>query len=91
MAKLKTGRHTGAIKTHRQSVRRMLRNRSLKKKAREAAREFLAGLKDKAKAKTLASAAASTLDKAAKKGTIHWKTAARRKSRIALRLQKAAA
>lgn len=90
MAKLKTGRHTGAIKTHRQSVRRTLRNKILKKKAREVTKEFLASLSDKAKAGKLLNSAASSWDKAAKKGTIHWKTAARRKARLAARLAKAA-
>ncbi len=93
MAKLKTGRHTGAIKTHRQSVRRMLRNRIIKKKAREAQKDFLAAVdgKDKTKAAALLKAVSSNWDKAAKKGTIHWKTAARKKSRLAHRLAKVAA
>lgn len=90
MAKLKTGRHTGAIKTARQAARRTLRNRLLKKKAREVTKEFLASLSDKAKAGKLLVGASSSWDKAAKKGSIHWKTAARRKSRLALRLAKPA-
>ena len=93
MAKLKTGRHTGAIKTHRQSLRRMLRNRIIKKKAREAQKEFQASIdgKDKVKAATLLRTVSSAWDKAAKNGTIHWKTAARKQSRLAHRLAKAAA
>lgn len=90
MAKLKTGRHTGAIKTNRQALRRRLRNAILKKKAREVTKELLASIGDKAKAGKLYVGAASSWDKAAKKGSIHWKTAARRKSRLALRLAKAA-
>lgn len=90
MAKLKTGRHTGAMKTHRQSLRRKTRNSILKKKAREATKDLLASLKDKAKAGKLLVGASSAWDKAAKKGSIHWKTAARRKSRLALRLAKPA-
>lgn len=90
MAKLKTGRHTGAMKTHRQSLRRKARNSILKKKAREATKELLASIGDKAKAGKLYLGATSAWDKAAKKGTIHWKTAARRKSRLALRLAKPA-
>ena len=90
MAKLKTGRHTGAMKTHRQSLRRKTRNSILKKKAREVTKELLASLGDKAKAGKLLVGAASAWDKAAKKGSLHWKTAARRKSRLALRLAKPA-
>lgn len=91
MAKLKTGRHTGAIKTHRQILRRTVRNRVIRRKAREAAKDFLESLtKDKAKSPKLLSSVASTWDKAAKKGTIHWKTAARRKARLSARLAKAA-
>lgn len=90
MAKLKTGRHTGAIKTHRQTLRRTARNKTLKKKARELTKDLLAAVGDKAKASKLYTGAASAWDKAAKKGAIHWKTAARRKSRLALRLAKAA-
>ncbi|MBI3298983.1 MAG: 30S ribosomal protein S20 [Elusimicrobia bacterium] len=93
MAKLKTGRHTGAIKTHRQALRRTARNRVIRRKARDAAKDFLEAVtkKDKGAAAKLLGAVASTWDKAAKKGTIHWKTAARRKSRLAARLNKTAA
>ena len=86
MAKLKTGRHTSAIKADRQAKRRALRNRTLKRKARDASKAYLAA-PDGEKISKLASAA-STWDKASKKGAIHWKTAARRKSRLALRAKK---
>lgn len=93
MAKLKTGRHTSAIKSQRQAERRTSRNRAARKRARLAAKEFSAAVAagDKAKAQTLNAGAASTWDKAAKSGAIHWKTAARRKSRLAAQLGKLAA
>lgn len=93
MAKLKTGRHTSAIKTSRQAERHMRRNRALKKAAREASKAVLlaASSPEKASAKTALVSAESLWDKAAGKGAIHWKTAARRKSRLAARLNKSAA
>lgn len=93
MAKLKTGRHTSAIKTQRQAQRRTYRNRLLKKTAREHSKELLAavGAKDGGKAQDAFKNASSAWDKAAKKGVVHWKTAARRKSRLAARLAATAA
>jgi small subunit ribosomal protein S20 len=90
MAKLKTGRHTSAIKAQRQALRRALRNRMVHRKARTATKAVLAAASagDKAKAQSLFPAAASVWDKAAKTGAIHWKTAARRKSRLAVHLSK---
>ena len=85
MAKLKTGRHTSAIKAQRQSERRKSRNTGLKKTIRAAAKKVLAG-KSAADLKK----ASSALDKAAKKGVIHKKAAARKKSRLAKLVNKAA-
>lgn len=81
----KTGRHTGAIKAARQSHRRMLRNRATKKRIRALAKELVdaAGRKDAASAGKLLPQAASAWDKAAKSGAVHWKAAARKKSRLA--------
>jgi len=93
MAKIKkTGRHTGAIKAARQAVRRMLRNRSVKRGIRTQAKAFIeaAGRKDATALQTLMPEVASAWDKAAKTGAIHWKAAARKKSRLA-RLANAAA
>lgn len=93
MAKLKTGRHTSAIKAHRQSVSRMLRNRAVKKVAREQAKSLVAAASgaQKDKLQTLLADASSAWDKAAKSGAIHWKTAARKKSRLAAAANKALA
>lgn len=89
MAKLKTGRHTSAIKAHRQSDRRARRNRALKSKAKDLSKQLMSqASKDKEKAGSLLKETSSAWDKAAKKGAVHWKTAARRKSRLAAKLKK---
>lgn len=88
MAKLKTGRHTSAIKAWRQSQRRASRNRGIRKHIRQAAREVLISIEKKdftASQKALPKVM-SGWDKAAKKGVIHWKTAARKKSRLSMRV-----
>lgn len=84
MAKLKTGRHTGAIKAHRQSERKASANRGWRKAIRAVAKEVTvaAGANEKDKALKVLGTAASQWDKAAKKGVIHWKTAARKKARL---------
>ena len=45
MAKLKTGRHTGALKAQRQAVKRTSQNKGLMKKVRVATKTVLASLK----------------------------------------------
>lgn len=85
MAKLKTGRHTGAQKAARQNYKRMLRNRAVKRRIRDLAKEYAeaAMKKDAAKVQEIAPKVASAWDKAAKTGAIHWKAAARKKARLA--------
>ncbi|MFA5160875.1 MAG: 30S ribosomal protein S20 [Elusimicrobiales bacterium] len=85
MAKLKTGRHTGALKAARQALRRASHNKGVRKTIKLAAKEYSAALKtgDAAKTSQLYGKVSSVVDKAAKKGVIHWKTAARKKSRLA--------
>ncbi len=78
MAKLKTGRHTSGLKAHRQSEKRASANRGIKTLMKNSSKEVL----EKKDAKSL-NKASSVIDKAAKKGLIHWKTAARKKSRLA--------
>jgi small subunit ribosomal protein S20 len=89
MAKLKTGRHTSAIKAWRKSEKNASRNRGIKERLRDTSKDFavLAGKKDIEGTQKLLPKACSQLDKAAKTGTIHWKTAARRKSRLAARIK----
>ncbi|MBU2573239.1 MAG: 30S ribosomal protein S20 [Elusimicrobia bacterium] len=89
MAKLKTGRHTSGIKAWRKSERLASRNRGVKTRIHDAAREFgvLVAKKDIESAQKLLPRVYALLDKAAKTGTLHWKAAARKKSRLALRIK----
>ena len=90
MAKKKQVRHKAALKAHRQSLRRAVLNRHTKKDVRMAVRAVIdaAKAKDVAKVAELTAKASEALDKAAKHGTIHWKAAARKKSRLAIAVQK---
>ena len=89
MAKLKTGRHTSAIKAWRKSEKLASKNRGIKTRIHATTKEFgvLTEKKDMENAQKLLPKAYSQLDKAAKSGTIHWKAAARKKSRLAARIK----
>lgn len=89
MAKLKTGRHTSAIKAWRKSEKLAARNRGVKTRIHDASKDFsaLVAKKDIENAQKMLPKAYSLLDKAAKTGTMHWKTAARKKSRLAARVK----
>ncbi|NOK39805.1 30S ribosomal protein S20 [Corallococcus exercitus] len=74
-----------AEKRHRQSLKRRARNvnvRTTVKDAVKSAREAIAS-KDGAKTTDALKAASKTLNKAASKGVLHKRTAARRISRLA--------
>lgn len=76
-----------AIKAHRQSIKRRLRNRTVKsatKTAIKRAIDTIAG-GDIDAARDAVRAAISTLDRAAQKGVLHPNNAGRRKSRLLLR------
>ena len=77
-----------AIKRHKQSEKRRLRNRIYRGRARvfvkDAREEIEAENLEEARAATLK--AISALDKAAEKGVIHKNNAARRKSRLMKKL-----
>ena len=90
MAKKKQTRHKSALKAHRQSIKRAINNRGIKKGIRAAVRAVIdaAKAKDVKQVAEFTAKASSALDKAAKSGTIHWKAAARKKSRLALASQK---
>lgn len=90
MAKKKQMRHTSGLKAHRQSLKHALRNAGVKKSVRLAVRAVMdaAKSKDIKSLSDLAGRAAAAFDKAAKSGTIHWKAAARKKSRLAAALHK---
>ena len=82
-----------AKKRMRQNVKRRLRNRMAKSAVRTCMRKFLAALDsgDADAARREFRAAARSLDKAAARGALHKRTAARRKSRLAARLNQLAA
>ncbi len=70
------------IKRNRQNAKRRLRNRNFRGAARTAVKEAHGSLVDGAASKVAVLAAISALDKAAQKGAIHRRNAARRKSRL---------
>jgi len=77
-----------AKKRIRQNAQRRSRNRWRKEKVKEAVREFDEAVAsgDKAKAAEQLKVVYKRLDQVAAKGTIHKNTAARRKSRLARKL-----
>lgn len=77
--------HKSAIKRHKQSVKRAVRNRTMKTRINNVVKTVRGAIKenDQQKAVELLSEASSTLDKAATKGVVHWKKAARKISRLA--------
>lgn len=88
MAKLKTGRHTSALKAHRQSERHAGSNLQVRSRIRSIARkvETAVANKDAAAARNLLSEAFALWDKAAKVGIVHWRAASRKKSRLSERV-----
>ncbi len=88
MAKLKTGRHTSALKAHRQSDTHAEHNLKIRSKIRTLARKVetaVAG-KDAKAAATYLNEAFAAWDKAAKTGIVHWRAASRKKSRLSQRV-----
>lgn len=77
--------HKSALKRHKQSEVRAARNRAAKTRIRNVVKDVRAAIKanDQDKAQQLLSVAASTLGKAASKGVLHKKNAARKISRLA--------
>lgn len=85
--------HASALKAHRQSVVRREKNRQFRSKLRTALKAIRSAAdgNDVEKAKGELAATSSLIDKMASKGIIHDNAAARYKSRIQLKLNKAAA
>src|SRR5512135_145168 len=71
-----------AIKRNRSSKRRAVRNQTARSKARSAVKDARTAIASGEDVSKNVSAAASALDKAAEKGIIHKRNAARRKSRL---------
>jgi len=88
MAKLKTGRHTSALKAHRQEERHAEANIQVRSRIRTVARKVEAAVtgKDAKAARAFLNEAFSLWDKAAKHGVVHWRAASRKKSRLAERV-----
>lgn len=88
MAKLKTGRHTSALKEQRKTVKRTARNRVIKKKIRSLAKgvEMAIFNKKLEEAKKLLPECFSAWDKASKVGVIHKNAASRKKARLSLKI-----
>ena len=77
--------HKSALKRHRQNQKRRLRNKIVRSQLKTSVKSYVAAIegKDKAAAQEAAKAAISTISKTASKGVIHKKTASRKISRLA--------
>lgn len=77
--------HKSAIKRHKQSLKRAARNRSQRTRVKNVIKDTRAAIfgEDKDLAGSALRKADSVLGKAVTKGAIHWKTAARKISRLA--------
>ncbi len=84
--------HKSAVKRARQTVKRNALNRSRRSSTRALTKavETAVASKDVTKAKTALRTAESSLARAAGRNTMHWKTAARKTSRLAKRVKAAA-
>ncbi|MBQ7606719.1 MAG: 30S ribosomal protein S20 [Desulfovibrionaceae bacterium] len=85
--------HKSALKRHRQSLIHQARNRSNRTRVKNAVKAVNVALqaKDLDSARESLVKATSILSKAAQKGAIHWKKAARKVSRLSRAVNAAAA
>ena len=85
--------HKSALKRHRQSLEQAARNRANRTRVKNAVKAVNAALRsdDQDAAQEKLAKAASVLAKAASKGAIHWKKAARKTSRLARAVNQAKA
>jgi len=88
--KLKTGRHTSALKEARKNQKRQISNKAVKSRIKTAVKKFESALTEKSveKAGSSLRLISSLLDKAAKSNIIHKKNASRKISRLMSRLAK---
>lgn len=84
--------HPSALKRHRQSEKRRLRNQAIKSRLRNLVREVRSALetRDKAAAKQTLARAARAIDKAVTKGVLHRNNASRKVSRLAVAVSRLA-
>jgi small subunit ribosomal protein S20 len=82
--------HKSALKRHRQSLVARARNRAMKSRVKTVIKAVRNAIdqKDAAAAQAALKEAAAVLDSAASKKIIHWKTAARKVSRLNLAVNK---
>jgi small subunit ribosomal protein S20 len=74
--------HESTKKRIRQDEKRRARNRAVKSEVKSVSKK-VSGASSRQEAEQAYRKAASTIDRAAKKGIIHWRTAARKKSKLA--------
>lgn len=76
--------HKSAIKRHKQSLKQAARNRAARTRVKNVIKDVRTAIQaqNKEEAAKALSVATSVLDKAAGKGAIHWKKAARKISRL---------
>jgi small subunit ribosomal protein S20 len=88
MAKLKTGRHTSALKEARKAKKRTERNKAIKSKIRTSVKKVEEAVKNNnAKvAQEYLSVVFSEWDKAAKKSIVHCKAASNQKAKLSKRV-----
>ena len=77
------------LKRLRQNLKRRMRNRAVKSEVKTYTKKLLSAIAEsnKDKAEELLKVVYKKYDMAVSKGIIHWKTAARKKSRLAKKLQ----
>ncbi len=84
MAKLKTGRHTSALKENRKAHKRQIRNKAVLSKNKNIVKkvEDAVTAKDKTLSGSLLKTACSEWDKAAKRNIVHDNAASNQKARL---------
>jgi small subunit ribosomal protein S20 len=84
--------HKSAVKEHQRSLKRRLRNRVHKGRMRTAIKQLRAAVAagDAQKARELLSPTLSIVDRSARHGVIHDRTAARAKSRLTMAVNRLA-
>lgn len=82
--------HKSALKRHRQSLKARERNRMMKTRVKNAMKAVHTAIEsqDQDAVTTALKAATTVLDKAASKKVVHWRTAARKISRLSLAANK---
>ncbi|GAB6111985.1 30S ribosomal protein S20 [Desulfomicrobium salsuginis] len=82
--------HKSALKRHRQSLKARERNRMMKTRVKNAMKAVRTAIEsqDQDAVTTALKAATTVLDKAASKKVVHWRTAARKISRLSLAANK---